>query len=411
MASSSASPPGGRASKRLKGFAADDPDSGTATLVLRGNMISTRATVFFNGTPHEVMLDTGSPLTFLRKAPGDDALRTNGATDGACYGDGEKNSGQQFYGTLHLPDEGGGKGLEVPDAAPLLCRGDECSCPIFGLSPRLLGPQIRKLEDEESCCVVEYAPDCIRSVMDKVPRQVVTFHYDPVQARSLKVTEGPSCVMFGKLYDDEAAYAWTRPEDLVTPQDWTVELGVSFVGPGPAAVPSQRLRVLVDTGCTFFKVSPAVAEGMAGAWGLTTDSLVQTELPARLSDLTGSSVVISVGGKTVEIPAAELFFTRAEERLMLPVLEGFAVGDGIGRDGDNDSLWWVASLDEAKDEMTGEPVLASRIVIDENMTGDTRAHRDPACDHDLVFGNSFMAALSSVAFDYKSKRIGFSPKD
>jgi hypothetical protein len=193
-----------------------------------------------------------------------------------------------------------------------------------------------------------------------MPRQVISFQHDRTQAHSPTSTTGPSSAIFGGLHDQENSYAWSGAlEESDCSRkcglEWIVDLSIAFIGAdGEHEFTTQR--VLVDTGCSDFKLREALGQEMSERWGFAVKN---DECPSR-SELAGLRVRFVVAGHVIDVDAMDLFLNDGES-----------------------------------------PRQCNRI----------RQHNaDSMRGHDVVFGNALLAGLSSVAFDYERRRIGFPPR-
>eukprot|EP01052_Picozoa_sp_SAG31_P035627 SAG31_NODE_4326_length_3354_cov_11.627035_4_plen_342_part_00 len=340
-----------RASKRPRKVPAESSD-GVATLLLSGSAGVYAAEVLFNGEPRAVLLDTGSPLSWFAQHAGDGALPTHGQRDGDRYADGCSIEGEFRYAELRLSShaEAACSDVTVLDAGCLLVHdstgttGPGTHQGIVGLSIRQAGAFVHDGKPHPG--------DLIVRLLQQLPSRVISFSLDRAQAQAAFWTaHGPSSVKFGGLHGDEDRYVWTAPVPR-SAVDWIVEMPVSFAGRGGESEPST-VRVLVDTGCSNFKVTPALGKAMSDQWGMQ----VEAPCPAR-HELENLCVRFIVGGERLEVPALDL----------------------ILHDEDDDRQ-------------------CNRIRLDGGLES-----------HDMVFGQALLAGLEAVAFCYATRRIGFAPR-
>eukprot|EP00937_MAST-01D_sp_MAST-1D-sp2_P003309 g3309.t1 len=346
-----------RASKRLRGIAAES--SGVATLKLRGGAGVYDTEILFNGERRVVLLDTGSPLSWFERRGCDEALQTDGQRDGDGYADGEKCEGEFRYGTLQLGGGGDSTTVRLLRAGGLLVASEQMRDSTGnGDMVGILGLSVR----QGAAFVhggVPHPGDLIVPILGALPSRVVSFSIDRSQAHSADgTTAGPSTAKFGGLHGDEMDYAWT-PQLPPSAHDWVVELPVWFAGAGGVSDP-QQLRVLVDTGCTYFKLKPALRSCMAEQWGIVVDSGITCPPRPSRCELAACSVRFLVGGATLEVAALDLFLH-----------------------------------DEERDRQ------CNRIQVDDRWSD----------SFDMVFGMSCLASFKAVAFDYASRRVGFAAAD
>ena len=329
------------------------PEGEIATILLRGAAGVYDTEIQFNGERRVVMLDTGSHLTWFERSFGDDALRTDGMCDGDSYADGERSNGEFRYGDFCLVSNAPGAtgSVTVHNAGGLLVasnqmrdstgNGDKVG--IVGLSLRQAPAWL--------CEGVPHPGDLITRILQQLPARVISLKIDREQAHSTSRAGsiGPSTMKFGGLHDDKSRYSWTQPVPEST-SGWIVELPVSFVGRGGSSEP-RNTRVLVDTGCTFFKLTSEMAGAMFEQWGLGSEN---DDLPRR-DALEGLSVRFVVGGKNIDVAALDLFVHDTES----------------------------------------EVVAYNRIRVDDRFD-----------DFDMVFGMAVLAGLESAAFCYATRRVG-----
>lgn len=380
-----------RASKRRRSGHTDERDasSGDAsapltTLLLDGSAGIYTARVIFAGVSRLVMLDTGSPLSWVPKTVSDQRLRTDGAQDGDCYADGQRFAGEYRYGNLALT--GQQSSIELEEAGMLLVTNQPQG--VLGLSRRLAPPWIAQgscaesdtdssEEHDADTCPVPYPGDLITQILRCLPLPYISLHLDPAQAKARCWSHpGPSRMVFGGLHarsaDNEGSESYVWADATLTESEWMVELLIGFTS-NAGTTELQPVRALVDTGASHFKVNSALAASLSRHWGI---SLAPPDTDPATANL------------PVNCPHPGLR------------LEGLGVRFLVG-----DAELTVAASNLLFQE--GDTVVCNRIAPSNRMSGATRSHWDANSDHDCVFGNAFLAGLEAVAFDYGRNRIGF----
>jgi hypothetical protein len=328
--------------------------------------------VSFDGVARLVLPDTGSPLSWVPRASTDIRLRTDGQTDGDTYSDGQMCKGQFSYGALVISGSPSSPGcgaslagsIELADAGLLLVDGmDGGGIGILGLNRRQAAPTWEHGG-------LPHPGDLITQILTRLPQPFISFHFDPRQAQAPDFQLGPSTLLLGGLHGgDPRSYVWAACCDGCE-ADWIVRLAVAFVGPTGTRRWTD-VRVLVDTGCSCFKVTTALGAAVTQQWGVDLpppDVACTTALHGcepRAERLKELSVVFMVETTEFAIGAADLMYVQ------------------------------------------GDAVVCNRVKQSDRMSGDRRSHRDPNADHDMVMGNAFLAGLGGVAFDYHQARVGF----
>eukprot|EP00520_Triparma_pacifica_P015785 CAMPEP_0118637522 /NCGR_PEP_ID=MMETSP0785-20121206/3195_1 /TAXON_ID=91992 /ORGANISM="Bolidomonas pacifica, Strain CCMP 1866" /LENGTH=343 /DNA_ID=CAMNT_0006528709 /DNA_START=42 /DNA_END=1070 /DNA_ORIENTATION=- len=330
------------------------PPEAVKILLMGGAGVYSCNALVFNGVARNIMIDTGSPLTWVAVEAGDNDLQeddTGRMEDGDSYADGQSFEGIFRYGELQLGESLTGcfnlkkaHCLIVSHSIKYSTRG------VLGLSLRLAAPF--KIDG------VRHPGDlCRRIVMEFLPRErrVVGLEIDRTQAHSQDLNGnnlGPSNFLFGGMHADREQYCWSEmiPKAEV---DWIVELDVTVSGPnGDLGGSFLRKRVLIDSGCSHFKVSSDLGSLISKVWGFS----ILDDPPPR-SKLKSSAIVIRLGGKVIKVKARDLILKENPD-----------VDDGSQQ--------------------------CNRIEVCE---GD----EEDEFNHDLTFGMALLAGFKAVAFDFE----------
>ena len=168
------------------------------TVLLNGAAgIYDATTVGFAGVDRRVLLDTGSPLSWVPRASTDEQLRTDGQTDGDSYSDGQQFTGQFSYGAFVIPRSPGCGNpwpgdITIAEAGVLLVD-DGSPRGVLGLNRR----QVQPFEHGG----LPHPGDLITQLLTRLPQPCISFHLDPRQAQASHYQLGPSCAVFGGLID------------------------------------------------------------------------------------------------------------------------------------------------------------------------------------------------------------------
>jgi len=260
--------------------------------------IYTSPFVFNGGDSRDACFDSGSSLSWSVVRSGDLDLPTDGQTDGDSYADGQSFEAVFHYGEFQIGE------MTIPDAGMLVVTDSikYSTRAIIGLSPRRAGK-----------CFYDYKPhpgDLSKRIIEGIgDDKFVTFHIDNEQAHNsiIKTNESKGEVILGGLRGEENEYLWTGK--IVNKSDWIVEMSISFEGP-ENTTSSVRVRVLVDSGNSHFKLLPALAEELWGAWGFSMENDEIIKGGERDEErLSSCKVNLGFGDSTVSFDARDLILT------------------------------------------------------------------------------------------------------
>jgi hypothetical protein len=181
--------------------------------------------------------------------------------DGDGYLDGQHFSGVFRYGDLSITPS-----LILPSTAMLIVSDSikYTTRSVIGMNPR----QGRSFMIEG----VRHPGDLSRRIICELPagRKVLGLEINRLQAHDGDMNGtnvGPSNFIFGGLHAPPSEYTWTQslPRDCV---DWIIPVSFGVIGPtGERGRYEDTFRVLVDTGCSHFKVPPELGSKMEEIWG------------------------------------------------------------------------------------------------------------------------------------------------
>ena len=235
------------------------------------------------------------------------------------------------------------------------------SHPVGGISACAVS-SFEDTTDTHNNFLFQHPGDLSRRIMGGFPsgRRFLGLEIDRLQAHSADLNSnlsGPSNVIFGGLHAAPGEYSWT--ETLPRSQtDWFVEILMNM---GDDDWHNPKVRVLVDTGCSHFKVSESVARQMSEAWGCDI-----SKPNVRRAKLGGGAVHVRVAGREMVVKAKDLVLKEDPD-----------VDDG-GRE-------------------------CNRIKV---CSGERLKSYDGR-EYDCVFGMAFLAGFKAVAFDYELRKVGF----
>lgn len=335
-------------------------------LLLQGAAGVYQAPLNFNGVKRTVMLDTGSSLTWVALEKGDNEMpehESGSMDDGDGYEDGQSFEGRFKYGLLEIGGGGsahsheiecdsGTHSLKIEEAAVIVVshsikyptRG------VVGLSLRMACPF--KIDG------IQHPGDLCRRIMQSFPvgRRFLGLEIDRLQAHSADLNSnltGPSSIIFGGLHAAPEDFSWTEKIPR-SENDWFVEVQMNM-GSGDDF---RKVRVLVDTGCSHFKICESITRWMSKVWGCDVSNM-------RREELGDCEVGIRVAGREMAVNAKDLVLKEDPD-----------VDDG-GRE-------------------------CNRIIC----AGEKLKSHDGQ-EYDCVFGMAFLMGFKAVAFDYELRKIGF----
>jgi len=287
--------------------------------------------------------------------------------DGDGYLDGQHFSGVFRYGDLSITPS-----LILPSTAMLIVSDSikYTTRSVIGMNPR----QGRSFMIEG----VRHPGDLSRRIICELPagRKVLGLEINRLQAHDGDMNGtnvGPSNFIFGGLHAPPSEYTWTQslPRDCV---DWIIPVSFGVIGPtGERGRYEDTFRVLVDTGCSHFKVPPELGSKMEEIWGF---HLITAEC--------------NYSGEQVSVDANK----GAPER----------------------SLLKDSALEMTLESQTFR-VKAKDLILKDNpdvVDGDRQCNRilmndadDSVLPFDCTAGMAFLAGFKAVAFDYEKRRVGF----